>query len=84
MQKRPCQLSNSRLIQSYNEKSDELRRAMDDLEQMNSENADYLQKIEDHENTIDTLRQEADEYEELARSKYSSTSYTGELLILKR
>ena len=43
-----------KLIQRFNSKSDELQRAMEDLEQLNAENAEYLQKIDDYESSMGT------------------------------
>merc|ERR1712194_302333 len=47
------------LIEEYNGKNDELQRAMDDLEQLNLENTEYLQRIEEFESEAEAMREEA-------------------------
>ena len=50
------------LLARCNEKDDEIRRAMDDLEELNSENADYLQKIEVYTNSMDSFEESRVKY----------------------
>jgi chromosome segregation ATPase len=50
------------LLAKCNEKDDEIRRAMDDLEELNSENADYLQKIEVYTNSMDSFEESRVKY----------------------
>ena len=57
------------LEERYDEKEDELQRAMDDLEGLNSENAEYLRKVEYCEKLIETMKGQVDESEE-SRVKY--------------
>lgn len=45
------------LLAKCTEKDDEIRRAMEDLEELNSENADYLQKIEVYTNSMDSFEE---------------------------
>ena len=53
------------LAHRYNDKNNELKRAMDDLETLNSENEEYLRKVEEYERTADSLKSEVSEYEEV-------------------
>ena len=50
------------LLAKCNDKDDEIRRAMDDLEELNSENADYLQKIEVYTNSMDSFEESRVKY----------------------
>ncbi len=50
------------LLAKCNEKDDEIRRAMDDLEELNSENAEYMQKIEVHTNSLDSFEESRVKY----------------------
>jgi len=50
------------LLAKCSEKDDEIRRAMDDLEELNSENADYLQKIEVYTNSMDSFEESRVKY----------------------
>ena len=47
------------LMEGYNGKNEELQRAMDDLEQLNVENTEYLQRIEEFEREVEAMREEA-------------------------
>ena len=46
-------------MEGYNGKNEELQRAMDDLEQLNVENTEYLQRIEEFEREVEAMREEA-------------------------
>lgn len=50
------------LLAKCNEKDDEIRHAMEDLEELNSENADYLQKIEVYTNSMDSFEESRVKY----------------------
>jgi chromosome segregation ATPase len=50
------------LLAKLTEKDFEIRRAMDDLEELNSENADYLQKIEVYTNSMDSFEESRVKY----------------------
>lgn len=58
------QAERSALVKKFEEKDEELQRAMEDLEHLNSENAEYSGKIEACESAIAELRQESNEFEE--------------------
>jgi len=55
----------------FEDKHDEFVKAMDDLEQLNSENEEYARKIESYEENAEALREQAEDYEN-SRVKYSA------------
>ena len=50
------------LLEKSSQQDEEIRRAMDDLEELNSENADYLQKIEVYTNSMDSFEESRVKY----------------------
>ena len=52
------------LLNSQSGQEEEYNRVTDDLEQLNKENAEYLEKIEGYERMIEEIKTRENEYEE--------------------
>ena len=52
------------MLERYNVKVEDFQRAMEDLEQLNLENAEYLKKVDKLENQMKELRNDLNEAEE--------------------
>lgn len=58
------------LLNSQAGQEEEYNKAMDDLDQLNTENTEYLERIQEYESTLETLQEQEDEYE-ASRVKFS-------------